>query len=83
MIISEASSDSSRNSNNEGVTSYLPLRSPFLFSLPTCDFGLFSWIVWWIYGPSPVGILLTGCHYLWLTDLGRLYIILGMWKLWS
>ena len=83
MIIPEASSDNSRNSNNKGVTSYLPSRSPILFSPPTYDFGLFSWIVWWIYGPSPMGILLTGCHYLWLTDLGRVCLILGLLKLWN
>ena len=83
MIIPEASSDNSRNSNNKGVTSYLPSRSPFLFSPPTYDFGLFSWIVWWIYGPSPMGILLTGCHYLWLTDLGHVCLILGLLKLWN
>ena len=82
MIIPEASSDNSRNSNNKGVTSYLPSRSPILFSPPTYDSGLFSWIVWWIYGPSPLGMFLTGCHYLWLTDLGRLCLILGVWKLW-
>ena len=82
MIISEASSDSSRNSNDERVTSYLLLGFLFSFLSPTYDFGLFSWIVWWIYGPSPVGMFLTGCHYLWLTDLGRLCLILGVWKLW-
>ena len=82
MINPKASSVSSRNSNKEGVTSYLLLRLISILSLFIHHSGFLSWVIWWLYGPSPVGLFFTGCYYVWLTDLGQLCLILGGWKLW-